>query len=274
MFATIINDCQDDNARGRQLSRLTSLLDTHTSFVGVQSDLQAGVQLIDILDATEGRRGLILINVAPRGGHTTKWENGTPFAFTWYKETLIVSSVDGFALSGLKQYLDYDHVSLLDIHTATDAMLRAGFINPETASRIPHSQFRSFDFTPRIGAFLMSQNDTPSTPYALADIPNLPKAIWHIDNFGNCKTTLTTKDLHNATELTTRFGTLPYIEHLRDVPDNQAAIITGSSGYGTHRFLELVCQRAPFAARYNAHIDDDIFTDHSYLVTATSLDND
>lgn len=50
------------------------LLDTGLSFIGVESDLEAGMQLVDVLDATEGRSGLVLVNVAPRGGHTTKWE--------------------------------------------------------------------------------------------------------------------------------------------------------------------------------------------------------
>jgi hypothetical protein len=222
-----------------------------------------------MLDATEGRKGLILVNVAPRGGSATKWENGTPFAYLWHHETLIISSVDGFALSGIKQISVADTVSLLDTHTATEAMLTAGFISPEVAARIPGSQFRSFDFTPRVGAFLMSGNELTSTPYPLTNVPDLPKAIWHIDNFGNCKTTLTKADLTGASKITTRFGTLPYIEHLHDVPDGQAAIITGSSGYNNNRWLELVCQRASFASRHHAHIGDDLVSEQTYQVTAT-----
>ena len=51
MFTTFINDCKDDNARARQTSRVGSLLKTNLSFIGVDSDLEAGMQLIDIIDA-------------------------------------------------------------------------------------------------------------------------------------------------------------------------------------------------------------------------------
>jgi len=269
MFITIINDCRDDNARARQTSRASNLLNTNVSFVGVQSDLEAGVQLLDMLDATEGAEGLILVNVAPRGGHTTKWENGTPFAYFYYQKTLIVTSVDGFALSAVKKLGLVDSVSLLDTHTATKAMEEAGFITSEAADRIPGSQFRSFDFIPRVGAFILSGHSAPNEPHSLDNIPDLPNAIWHIDNFGNCKTTLTPADLKDKKELTTRYGTLPYIEHLRDVPDTQEAVICGSSGLGDNRWLELVQQRTPFATTHSAKVDDDIFADRSYLTTAT-----
>ncbi|MCA9354751.1 MAG: hypothetical protein KC877_04495 [Candidatus Kaiserbacteria bacterium] len=274
MFATIINDCRDTNARARQTSRLASLLGVNVSFVGVESDLEAGVQLIDILDATEGRPGVILVNVAPRGGHTTKWENGTPFAYFHYHDTLVLTTVDGFALSAVKSLGLATEVNLLDTHTAADAMLAAGFIDEDAASRIPITQFRSFDFTPRVAAFLFTGHEVPHTSYSLSEVPDLPPAVWHIDNFGNCKTTLTEKDLSDSTELTTRFGTLPYITQLRDVPDSKDAVITGSSGIKTHRWLELVCQRSPFATSHQVSIGDDIFEDKSYQTTATSLEND
>ncbi|MCB9812335.1 hypothetical protein H6778_01600 [Candidatus Nomurabacteria bacterium] len=271
MFATIINDCRDDNARARQTSRLASLLSVNVSFIGVESDLEAGMQLIDILDATEGRPGVILVNVAPRGGHTTKWENGTPFAYFHYRETLVISTVDGFALAGVKKLGLISEVNLLDTHTASEAMQQAGFIVDDAAARIPNSQFRSFDFSPRVAAFLLDGHEVPHTTYSLNETPDLPPAVWHIDNFGNCKTTLTVSDLSGRTELTTRFGTLPLITHLRDVPDSTPAVTEGSSGLGDTRWLELVCQRCPFAKSHTVAIDDDIFTERSYLLTATSL---
>jgi len=269
MFTTIITDCKDDNARGRQESRIASLVTTGLSFIGVQSDLEAAMQLVDVLDATEGRPGLILVNVAPRGGHTVKWENGTPFGYFWHKETLIVASVDGYVLSAVKQLGLLSEFNLLDTHTSAEAMLAAGFITEEAAAQIPTTQFRSFDFTPRAGLFLFSGQTLPSTPYDLSLIPELPKAIWHIDNFGNCKTTLTLADVRPAEVTSTRYGELPYFAKLRNLPDDTIGLVSGSSGIVTTRFVELMMQRSNFARTHNAKIGDAVFSTETYFRTAT-----
>ena len=270
MFTTIINDCKDDNARGRQESRLASMLETGLSFIGVESDLEAGMQLIDVLDATEGRKGLVLVNVAPRGGHTIKWENGTPFGYFYYGETLVLASVDGYTLSAVKQLGLMTEVFLLDTHTSAESMLKAGFISELAAKQIPTTQFRSFDFTPRAGAFLIKGNTLPTTPHDLSLIPDLPKAIWHIDNFGNCKTTLTTEDISLDKMTNTRFDELPYFEQLRNVPDGAQGLVHGSSGIKKTRFIELMAQRTSFARIHQAKIGDGIFTNESYFRKATN----
>ncbi len=269
MFATIINDCRDENARGRQESRLASLLPVSPVFIGVDSDLEAGVQLIDVLDATEGREGVVLVNVAPRGGHTTKWENGTPFGFFYYHRTLVVASVDGYTLSAIKTLGLAETIELLDTHSSAEAMLKAEFIDAVAAAELPTTQFRSFDFTPRVAAFLVEGHRVPSDTYSLENSPALPQAIWHIDNFGNCKTTLTERDLAGASSVVTRFGTLPYTPQLRNVPDGSSAVVQGSSGLRDRRFLEIVTQRGSFAVAHGAHLGDDIFSDHNYFHHAT-----
>ncbi len=268
MFTTIINDCKDDNARARQESRVGSLVETSLSFVGVESDLEASMQLVDVLDATEGRPGLVLVNVAPRGGSARHWENGTPFGYFWYKETLVVASVDGYVLSGVKMLGLLDKISLLDTHTAAKAMLEADFIFDIAAEQIPYTQFRSFDFLPRVGVFLLKGEDLPREDYSLDNIINLPKAIWHIDNFGNCKTTLTKHDITPGVTMT-RFGDLSFHAQLRDVPDQTPALVQGSSGLADKRFMELVIQRGNFAKVHNALIGDDVFTAESYFRKAT-----
>ena len=270
MFVTIINDCKDDNARARQESRVASLCDATISFIGVDSDLEAGMQLLDILDATEGRPGLVLVNVAPRGGHTTKWENGTPFGYFWYQDTLILSSVDGLALAGAKHFDILPEVALLSTRTAAPAMAEAGFISDEAAAHIPFTQFRSFDFIPRAGVFLLLGNDLPYEPYELTDIPDLPAAIWHIDNFGNCKTTLTPERIASAPSIKTRFGDYQYINRLRDLPDNESGLVRGSSGLHDTRLLELMHQRGNFAALHNVQIGDDLFSEQSHFIRATN----
>lgn len=269
MFTTIINDCRDENARGRQESRVAALMETTVSFVGVRSDLEAGMHLLDILDATEGRPGLILVNVAPRGGHTNKWENGTPFAYFWYQEALVVSSVDGFVLSGVKKLNLVSEVHLLDTHTAAAAMRATDFISEQAAQQIPTTQFRSFDFIPRVGVFILQRNTVPSEVYSLSQVADLPLAVWNIDNFGNVKTTLTQQDIPSENRLETRYGAFPYITQLRDVPDDTDAAVLGSSGLGTARFIELVRQRKSFAKHYGVEIGDDLFTNDSHFTQAT-----
>ncbi len=269
MFTTIINDCKDDNARGRQESRIASLLETGLSFIGVESDLEASMQLVDVLDATEGRTGLVLVNVAPRGGHTIKWENGTPFGYFKYGETLVVASVDGYVLSAVKKLGILKNFSLLDTHTSAETMLAAGFIDEVAAKQIPTTQFRSFDFIPRASVFMALGNTLPSTDYSLDNIPDLPKAIWHIDNFGNCKTTLLTEDINLDSFTQTHFGGLSYFEQLRNLPDGEVGLVHGSSGISDTRFIELMSQRHSFANTHNVKIGDDVFSDQSYFRKAT-----
>jgi hypothetical protein len=259
MFTVIINDCRDENARGRQAARITSLIDTHTSFIGVETDIEAGVNLIEMLDATEGKRGIILMNVAPRGGHTRQWENGTPFGYVWYQETLIVGSVDGLCFSGLKKFGLAKEINVLDTTTGAATMLAAGFIDEVAAAHIPHTQFRSFDFTPRVAAFIFLGNEVPHTPMPIANIPDLPPAVWWIDNFGNCKTTLTERDVVNKTELETRWGTFPLHTQLKNVPDQETAFTVGSSGLPGNKFVEFVIQRASAAKQHGVAMGDQVF---------------
>lgn len=263
MFTTIITDCRDDNAATRQLSRASSLLETNLSFIGVQTDIEAAGNLIDIIDATEGRAGIILVNVAPRGGHTRKWENGTPFGYFWYKETLIVSTVDGLCLSGIKRHNLTEEIRVLDTHSGSEAMRAAGFIDTATAEYIPQTQFRSFDFTPRIAHFLFTGHTAPATPLRIAEIPDLPPAVWWIDSFGNCKTTLTQAD-STADTLETRFGTFPIFAQLKDLPDGEAGFVVGSSGLPNAKYLELNVQRGNAAQTLGITIGDNLFTEENH----------
>lgn len=269
MFTTFINDCRDDNARSRQESRVGALLKTSLSFIGVDSDLEASMHLLDILDATGGQEGVILVNVAHRGDHKKHFENGTPFAYFWYHKTLVVSSIDGYALSAVKRLGLVSEVNLLDIHESSELMFKNGFINETTAKYIPTSQFRSFDFIPRVGVYMIQGNHLPSTPFSLSAVPDLPPAIWHIDNFGNAKTTLTPDMIKTDTKTQTRYGELTYYPNLHRVPSRETALVLGSSGLNNLRFVEVLSQNQNFARHTNAKIGDDIFRDKSYFRTAT-----
>ena len=228
MFCAIINDCKDANAAGRQLARVTSLLGCPANVVGVGSDLEAAGNLMDILDAGEGKKGAVLVNVAPRNGKGKKWPNGTPFGYFWYKETLVVSSVDGLTLSLVKKLGVLKDFRVL-----------------ETPAEYVKYQFRSFAFLPKAAKDLLEGNPIVESeggqpPFVLEE----PKAVWWVDNFGNCKTTLLPAEIgfKPGQQIKTQLGMFMCIESLKDVPDGEIALVIGSSGLGDKRFLELVKQ--------------------------------
>lgn len=227
MFCTIINDCQDANAAGRQITKATSLLDCPANLVGVKSDLGAAGNLVDILDAAEGRRGVVLVNVAPRNGKAKKWPNGTPFGYFWHKETLVLASVDGFTLSLAKKLGILKDIRIL-----------------ETPTEYTKYQFRSFAFLPRAAKDLLGGKKLTETNFDLASISEIPKAVWWTDNFGNCKTTILPEevDFELGKQVQTKVGAFACFESLKDVPDGQVALVIGSSGLDDKRFLEIVKQ--------------------------------
>lgn len=229
---------------GRQTVRAAQILEWPVIPVGVDSDLEAAGNLIDLLDASEGKRGVILVNVAPRHKEGKKWENGTPFAYFHYKETLIVASISGLTLSLIKKFKIVDHVNLMDIPTVLESLKKQGIIDQNGIDHIRHTQFRSFEFLPKIAGWIMDGLDIPSEKYMLDEVPDAPKAIWWIDNFGNCKTTLTEEDIdqNSGETIKLKLGNFKIYTRLKDVPDQEKALIIGSSGLKEKRFLEIVIQ--------------------------------
>ena len=242
MNITIINDCRDANAAGRQITRTTSLLGDSASFIGVSGDLEAAGNIIDALDALEERPGIILANVAPRNGKAKKWANGTPFSYFRYKKVLILASVDGLTLSLVKKFKLTQYVTILDISETLDQLIAGGALQENQKNSITKTQFRSFDFLPHIAAYLAEGKKLKGEKLYIKNIPDAPPAIWWIDNFGNCKTTLLQEDIKNGNHFSPKFKKLPYFERLKDVPDRTTALISGSSGLGKKRFLEIVVQ--------------------------------
>ena len=259
MTITIINDCRDANAAGRQVTRAASLFDCPVSFIGVANDLEAAGNLIDALDAIEGKNeGIILVNVAPRHGIAKKWANGTPFGYFRHNNTLVVASIDGFTLSLVKKLQIVNAVHVLDISTVVNEMAAAGELSQGHIGYIAASQFRSFDFLPRIAAFLVKRKRLTSTELKIGEIPDAPKAVWWIDNFGNCKTTILPEEMNDAPngKKETKFGALSYIPQLKAVADATPALIIGSSGIGEKRFLEIIVQGGNAASHFNIHSGD------------------
>lgn len=261
MNITIINDCRDPNAAGRQVARTASLFDTSTiSFIGVSNDLEAAGNLIDVLDSLENRPGIILVNVAPRNGKAKKWTNGTPFGYFWYENVLVVTSIDGFTLSLVKKLDLVDMIHVLDIPKSLDCLTKKGMLSAELIKSITDSQFRSYDFLPRIAALILQDKDVESTELRISEIPDAHQAIWWVDNFGNCKTTILSNEFicTPSQRIETNLGYLHYFQRLKDVPNKRAALIVGSSGIKNSRFLEIIIQGESASKYFNLFSKDKI----------------
>lgn len=245
MQITIINDCCDENAKLRQVSRAGSLIkNSSVNCFGANSEAEAAGFLADAIDAIEGKEGVILANVAPRGGKGKRWKNGTPFGFFWYKKTLVVSSVDGLVLSIAKKLNIIKEFHIVDIESVLNSV-KDRELDKGTKNRIIKSQFRSFDFLPRLAAWVLEKKKIPAEKYSLEEIADMGNCVWFIDNFGNIKTTLLKNELNiidNIAKLKIKRKThkFNFYERLKDLPNNGIGLTVGSSGLGNERFLEII----------------------------------
>lgn len=242
-----VSDCSDDNVRARYAARIAATTPQAgaVQFIGVISDLEAAGNLVDLLDGLEGAEALIFVNVAPRGTQRTVWPNGTPFGYLKWNNAHIFSTIDGCTLSLLQKIAD----APLDVHVF-DIPTVVPFLTEDTTlrERITKSQFRSFDFLPRVAGYVLAGKTVPTQP--LTHIPNAPTVVWWMDNFGNAKTTLLANDFTgkpgDVFEVRvdgTLVGSIPVYDRLKDIPHGQVGIYAGSSGFGTKRFLEITKQK-------------------------------
>lgn len=260
MYITVITDCRDANAQARQETRYAELFPgTHVSFVGVSSDIEAAGNLVDVLDAAGEAEGIVAVNVAPRHGRAKeKWPNGTPFGYLWFRRTLVVCTIDGETLSLLKRLGMSDRVNVTDIR---EAMAYGGH-DEKTADHAATSQFRSFDYLPRLARIVWDKKDVPCEVLPFSDVPDAGPGVWWIDSFGNCKTTLLPEDIQfedGAKRQIVLNGLAieaACFRQLRSVPDYYTGLIVGSSGYGDKRFVELVVQGGSAAKHYQVNQKD------------------
>lgn len=262
MFVTIINDCRDGNTMGRQATRLATLfLGAQISTVGINDyvEIEAAGNLIDMLDAANGEEGIILLNAAPR--HKKKWPNGTPFGYFRYKKTLVVTTIDGYALSLVKKLGLTKDIFITDVKTVVDAMFAAGHIDQQLHDQIATTQFRSFDYMPRLARWVMDGIDVPNNIYSLNEVEDVPQAIWLIDNFGNAKTTILPEeiDFKPSKKIKTKFGEIECFTQMRDVAVGTSALIIGSSGIKDKRFVELIVLGGRAVDKYNLSSGMNIF---------------
>ncbi|OHA63154.1 MAG: hypothetical protein A2748_03260 [Candidatus Wildermuthbacteria bacterium RIFCSPHIGHO2_01_FULL_45_20] len=253
MFIVIINDCQDANAAGRQITRAVTFLRGQATIIGVQNDLEAAGNLIDALDAAESKRGVVMANVAPRSGRAKKWPNGTPFGYFWHKDALVLASVDGLTLSLAKKFKIAQDIRVLDISTVLRFAKERRLLGQKEMARIQNSQFRSFDFLPKAVQWIEEGYDLPFESMPMSEVPDAPKSVWWVDNFGNCKTTILPEEINFEAGkfCQTKFGNLPMYSRLKDVPDGEIALVIGSSGIGEDRFVEIVAQGGNAAKELN-----------------------
>lgn len=260
---TLITDCVDPNALARVNFRLSTLCPKFRliQVVPVASDLEAAGNLVDLLDAAEGRRGAILVNVAPRNGHAKKWSNGSPFGYFRVSRTVVVATIDGLTLSLAKKVGLVSNLKVLDTASAVEQLVALQELAPDKIGRVIATQFRSFEFLPRVAKVLALGKELEGEVLPLSEIQDAPKAIFWQDNFGNLKTTVLPDELpsHNGHVQPWPNQSLPFFYGLRQVPDNQPAVIVGSSGFGQNRFLEVVVQGASAATWFNLKSGDPIF---------------
>jgi len=285
-----VNDCADDDARTRLISRSSEILGRYGGFIGVEDDLAGGAGIITAFDGFDGasdpktrkHKNVILANIAPREGEAAKkHENGSPFCYFWRGNTLVVTTVDGLALSLVKKFDLTDSVHVLDTAATLDILKEKGMISKDEEQRIRETQFRSYEFSPRVASYLLRYQDIASAKKKdIREIPDAPQAVWQVDRFakyGNCKTTLlpeevlppeVAKVLKSGEDrdskdpvgtLETKFGVLPVYRRLKDVPTGEPAVVVGSSGIGEKRFLEIVVQGGSAGKKFDISPGENIF---------------
>lgn len=260
MFATIINDCHCDNARGRQETRITSLLNCPANFIKVDSDLEAAGNLVDALDSGLGEKGVILVNVAPRNGEAKKWSNGTPFGFFYFQDTLVISTIDGRTLSLVKKLGITDKIQTVNVEEVLGEKI------PEK-KYLTQTQFRSLEFTPRLAYWLLSGEKIKTKEIDIEEVPDLGATVWWVDNFGNIKTSVLA-GTDEAERISSRLASQGFevTSKLKDTPEGRPSLVVGSSGLGERKFLEIVINGR------NASGELDIKTDAD-LTEVTSADS-
>lgn len=265
----IISDCADDNAIGRQKTRFASLFGSSPAFIRLTSaapDLEGAGNLIDVLDAAShvpasiaAAPQVVLVNVAPRGGDVKeRWDNGTPFCYFITGNTIVVSTFEGHVLSLARDFGIVSEVGLFDIPTVTAGLQAKNILTPTEADKINHTQFRSMEFMPLAAYWLHKKVELPSMTRSLDSLAAVSDKVWLIDCFGNVKTTVISNGADEQKVHLEGNVELAHYQRLADVPKGELAVVTGSSGYGEHRFLEIVKQGSSAAQALGLSVGSDV----------------
>lgn len=268
MFVSIITDCKGENEKGRQIIRWASLGFKNINIIGIESSLginstiEASGNIIDAIDASEGKKGVVFANVAPRGYIKEDGLNGADFAYFYYKKTLIISTIRGYTLSLVKKLNLVKNVSVTKLDKVLKQAEKLGLINKTKLIHIKNSQFRSFEYVPYLADWLMKEYEFITEELDISKQENIPNCIWCIDAFGNAKTTITSKEISFMHEdlIKTSIGEFKFYKRLKDVPKKNVGIYIGSSGIENTRFLEIAVQAKKGSAQkaFNLKVGDKI----------------
>jgi len=250
-------DCRDPNALTRLKTRLTTLFkNSAVHAVGINTDIEASGCILDTLDAMRvGHTYAIIIgNLAPRTDK--KHKNGAPFYLGYNNKTIIIATETCFTL--LAKLGLVTTIYETDVETVCKQ-----FLPKDEAHRIANSQFRSFEYVPRLARWAYDKEKFPSTPSKVHTRNG--DQIWWVDNFGNCKTTITEKEISNKIKnkvITLAIGKkkvkIPFYKRLADVPKGKPGIVIGSSGYENTRFAEIVIQGGSASAKLKISLGSQI----------------
>ncbi len=248
-FVRYITDCSDPNASLRLGIKGATLWRATPQVYGVASEYEAAGMLVDALDVANGSKGVILVNVAPRNGQGKQYPNGIPFGYFRVGETLVVTTIGAKTLSLVSKLDIISTIHVLDIERVSQWAVEQRLITRDEADRMRTTQFRSLNFAPVAAKWVGLWHGLPYKECRISDL--VPEQdgdfVWFVDCFGNCKTSLLPSQANLLAQLGGTSGgvKLPSrcFSRLSDVPDDgQLAWITGSSGSGVNRFLELVLQ--------------------------------
>ena len=263
MFVTIINDCNDPNESARQLTRANVLFNCPANALrlGVYSDIQSAGNLIDVLDASEGQKGVVIVNVAPRFGAAKRWSNGVPFGYFKHKETVVVMTVNPEIQKLLWKMKIINEIFVTEISEVIDTLIDHELVEAAKRQYLIDTQFRSLEYAPKLAKLVLEEIQFPSKIMKLGSDRSEEKGkVWFIDSFGNCKTTLLRKDLiidENGC-VDTIWGKIRFYEKLKDVQNEDLGIYIGSSGIGLDRFVEITIQGGNASAGIGINIGDAI----------------
>lgn len=249
---------------GRQSTRASVLFPgANVTFMGINNfnEIEAAGNLVDVIDAATGDEGIILVNAAPRHGSGKKYPNGTPFGYFRHNKKIIATTVAGLTLSLAKKFGLIDKLYVTDLPTVITDFTNKGKFDATAKDRTILTQFRSFEYLPWMAKWVYDGEDVPAEEMSLDEIPETPKTVWWVDNFGNSKTTILPEEIgfEAGKKIKTKVGEFTCYNRLKDVPNGEIGLIIGSSGYQNKRFLEIDIQGKSAAKELGLHSGIELF---------------
>lgn len=260
--STYLTDCSDTNARARLTMRMAALFGRSPVVLplgGPAPLLAGGLTLLDVLLSTrllgeDGFPTVTLVNVAPRDG---TWPNGAPFCWFRHGRHTVFSTYDPLLLDPVRRHLGVTSVSVTDARTVLEAAGGWAAIGEPDAVDVATTQFRSLWYLPLLAKWVLDDRPVPSSPVELTDAGPDGVRVALVDNFGNCKLTVTAADLGLTAGDRVAVGSrkVPCHDRLSGVPEGAAALVTGSSGPG---FLELIVNGGSAAREFGLQDGDTV----------------